>query len=279
MKKNLLKIILVGLAAFLLIGCSEEDYYDNTPPSPPTNVKTYLGDNEVELSWSQNPESDVAGYNVYFAYDYWGKYELIGSTPSTYFVDNEAQNGDLYYYGVAAYDYDGNESELSYDEVYGVARPQGMNQSIFEMNNFPNSSGYDFSEFSVLPYNEDSDIGTTDFFYEIYEGTPYLTVWLDTEIQDMGETMDIYDITKAPVGGWVSAAQGENIKYVKVIPGHTYVILTWDDHYAKVRVGERTSERLIFDWAYQLLEGERMLKSNTRNSDRQPIPSERIRFN
>lgn len=279
MKRNLMKLLILAFAMMLLAGCSDEDYFDSTPPSPPTNVNVFLGDNENEITWTHNPEGDVAGYNVYFAYDYWGKYELIGSTPSNFFVDSEAENGVLYYYGVAAYDYDGNESELSYDEVYGVARPQGFNESIFEMNAFPNSSGYDFSEYAVLPYNEDSNLGTTDFFYEIYEGTPYLTVWLDTEIQDMGATQDIYEITTAPNGGWISAVSGENIKYVEVIPGHTYVILTWDNHYAKVRVDQRTNERLIFDWAYQLLEGERMLKPAVGNSNRGEIPTEIIRAN
>ncbi|MCK7520206.1 MAG: hypothetical protein MZV64_22195 [Ignavibacteriales bacterium] len=45
---------------------------------------------------------------------------------------NEAVNGDKYYYAVAAYDYNGNESELSYDVIYSTARPEGFNQAIFD---------------------------------------------------------------------------------------------------------------------------------------------------
>lgn len=42
---------------------------------------TYVGDGLVEITWENNTERDVAGYNIYFSYDYWGEYELIGSGP------------------------------------------------------------------------------------------------------------------------------------------------------------------------------------------------------
>ncbi|MCB9206960.1 MAG: hypothetical protein H6610_09715 [Ignavibacteriales bacterium] len=274
-KKNLYRITILLATMFLFTYCDHYvDNYDRTPPSPPENVNTYVGDNQVEITWADNPERDVAGYNVYFAYTYWGDYELIGNTKGTYFVDYEAKNGELYYYAVAAYDYDGNESELSYDEVYGVARPEGMNQAIFDYLKFPEVAGYDFSEYQVVPYNAYSDDISSDFFFENYNGEFYLNVWDDTDIQDMGFTDSFLDISYAPLNGWIQIVPGENVKYTLAEVGHTYVIWTWDNHFAKIRVKTISNERIVFDWAYQLLEGEQQLKTNRTNSTRNELPKE-----
>ncbi len=273
-KKTLYRILLVTLV-FLFTYCDpnlNHDYRDTTPPDPPQNVQTYVGDNQVEISWAENTERDVAGYNIYYSDSYWGEYQLIGNTPNNYYVDYDAVNGELYYYAVAAYDYDGNESELSYDEVYGVARPEGMNQAIFDFNVFPNNSGYDFSEYLVVPYNSSETDYSADFFFENYDGEYYLNVWDDTDIQDMGYTNSFLDITYAPLNGWVPLVEGENVKYTQAIVGHTYVIWTWDNHFAKVRIKAISSERVVFDWAYQLLEGEQQLKINRNSSERKKLP-------
>jgi hypothetical protein len=74
----------------------------------------------------------------------------------------------------------------------------------------------------------------------------YLNVWQDTDIQDMGYTNTLHDIGLAPTAGFSPS------KTVEAIPGHTYVIWTWDNHYAKVRVKEVTPMRVTFDWAYQV---------------------------
>ena len=76
----------------------------------------------------------------------------------------------------------------------------------------------------------------------------------------MGVTNSIYDISFAPADGWISMKEGENVKYVKAIVGHTYVIWTLDNHFAKIRISQITEQRIVFDWAYQLLDGERQLK-------------------
>ncbi|MGD8782394.1 MAG: fibronectin type III domain-containing protein [Ignavibacteria bacterium] len=277
LKKKILTLVLFTAIGFY--GCDDDEHYiDTTPPAPPANVETYVADEVVEIIWDHNNESDVAGYNIYYSYTYWGEYTLIGSVDYDInsFVDYDVENGVKYYYAVAAYDFNGNESELSYDEVYGVPRPEGLNQSIFDYIKFPSSSGYDFSEYQVGPFDEKIDGFSADFFFENYEGTFYLNVWDDTDIQDMGATNSIYDITYAPLTGWVSLVDGENVKYVEVEVGHTYVIYTWDSHYAKVRISAMTSERIIFDWAYQLVEGERQLKVN-RNLKRDELPQEIIK--
>lgn len=266
--KNLKKYLagILMFSSLFFFGCEEDLTYnhDTTPPSPPTNVRVYNGDNLVDIVWNYNSEGDVAGYNVYYNYSYQGQYTLIGSTQNNFFTDGDAINGETYYYAVSAYDYNGNESELSYDVVYATPRPEGYNQAVFDYLAYPSTSGYSFGDYLVVPYNDDN----SDFFFENYNGTFYLNVWDDTDIQDMGTTTDIYDVAEAPVSGWVPLQQGENVKYVQAQVGHTYVIWTWDNHFAKIRVSRITDQRMVFDWVYQTVEGNPMLKMKN-------IPSER----
>lgn len=273
-EKKFYRLVLLLSTIFLFTYCDHYvDDYDNTPPSPPEQVETFVGDNEVEITWKENRERDVAGYNVYFAYSYWDEYELIGNTNGEYFIDHEAINGELYYYAVAAYDFDGNESELSYDKVYGVARPEGKNQSIFDYQLFPDISGYDFSEYSVVAFDATSDDYSADFFFENDQGNFYLNVWDDSDIQDMGFTDSFYDVVYAPIDGWIPLFGDDNVKYTLVEAGHTYVVWTWDNHYAKLRVKTISDQRIVFDWAYQLLEGEQQLKTNRGSITRDKLPN------
>lgn len=62
-----MKKIMIRLTAFMIIpislfltSCDAEYFYDNTPPSPPTNVVTITGDNWVEIRWDHNRERDIA---------------------------------------------------------------------------------------------------------------------------------------------------------------------------------------------------------------------------
>lgn len=252
MKTKILLSFII-LSTFLFYSCNMHlPYEDFTAPSPPKNITVINGDKTAELFWKKNPENDVSGYNIYYSYSYNGKYTLIGSSSTNSFVDVGIRNGVKYYYAVTAYDYNGNESELSYDVVYAVPRPEGFNQSIFDSRRFTNNSGYSFSKYSVVPYNSQD----ADFFFEIYQGKYYLVVYDDTDIINMGPTRDIYDISFAPTSGW-SPTKDEIAKV-----GNTYVIWTWNNHYAKIRVKNITSDRIVFDWAYQTVEGEPMLKPN-----------------
>ncbi|QQS34869.1 MAG: hypothetical protein IPM56_11420 [Ignavibacteriales bacterium] len=260
--KNKILYLSILTTLFLFNACDINDsYFDYTPPAEPRNIVVLNGDNRVDLYWDDNREGDLAGYNVYYAYSYDGKYTLIGSTSSNYFIDDGASNGLTLYYAVTAYDYNGNESELSVDVVYATPRPEGFNQAIFDFRRFPDNSGYSFSDYLVVPF-DDND---ADFFFENYQGTFYLDVYNDTDIRDMGPTNDIYDIPFAPTSGWSSTK--DEIARV----GHTYVIWTWDNHYAKIRVKAITGDRIVFDWAYQLVEGNRELKLKAVPDERGPL--------
>ena len=251
MKKKIFYTIAL-LSIFLFAACGRHafDQIDTTPPAPPTGLQVMNGDNRVDLSWNPNHERDLAGYNVYYAYSYDGKYTLLGSTQNAYYTDYGAKNGDTYYYAVTAYDNNGNESDLSYENASATPRPEGFNASIFDYRNFPSTGGYSFTTFTAVPYDDKS----ADFFFENYNGAFYLDVWSDSDIQDMGPTTDIYDIPYAPTTGWSAT------KDAVAIIGHTYVIWTWDNRYAKVRISNITNERVVFDWAFQTVAGNTQLK-------------------
>lgn len=238
--------LFVLLVSISLMSC-EEDFIDNIPPAMPTNIFTDTGDELVIIEWSPVLSRDLAGYAVYYSYSYDGEYKLLGTTNELSYIDYGATNGDTYYYAVASYDYNGNESELSEDVAYDTPRPEGFNQYVYDFRNFPNISGYDFSMYSIDEYNSDD----TDFFFDNDNGVFYLDVWSDTDIQNMGRTNSIYDISYAPNDGWVELLPGDNIKYVRAIPENTYVIWTNDNHYAKIRISEVYEDHIEFDWAYQ----------------------------
>lgn len=274
MKRIKYYFLTLALSTFIFIGCEEHPYFfDDQPPAPPTGIETVTGDNRVDVFWNTVSDRDVAGYNVYFSYSYDGEYTLIGSTESDYFIDYDAVNGETYYYAVTAYDYNGNESDLSHDVIYDTPRPEGFNQVIFNYNEFPFKAGYDFSTYTVGDYEEVTDNYSSDIFFENTEGKFYLNVWDDSDIQDAGKTNDIYDISVAPLEGWAPDWS------VPAIAGHTYVIRTWDNHYAKLRVNRILNDRVAFDWAYQTSEtpdGYRELKANTKIMDRKPLNKEEM---
>lgn len=260
MKKLVLKLF-ISFILFIYGGCIIDrnfiEFDDSIPPAPPSQIYTITGDNWVEIHWEHNRERDLAGYNIYRGYSYTGKYTFIGSTKNNYFVDLSARNGTTYYYAITAYDYSGNESDLSYDVVYDTPRPEGYNQTIFDFRRFPNNAGYDFSAYKVVPYNSND----CDMFFDNDNGNYYMVVWDDSDIQDMGPTNDIYDIDKTPLTGWSPT------KDVRLYVGHTYVVWTWDNHFAKFRVKSITPERIVFDWAYQLQPGNVELKTSKYSSE------------
>lgn len=275
--KTRIMIAIVLAAAIGFTGCKDHindnygdeyndnggGYYDNVPPSAPTNVSAFALDSEVEISWNRSTSSDVSGYNVYFAYEYNGKYTLLGNTQSNFFIDggtNGPENGVKYFYAVAAYDFNGNESDLSGTYSFAIPRPEGYNVSLFDFNVNATKGGYDLSDYVVVDYNDEY----SDLFFEDYQGKYYLDVWEDSDIKDMGATTDITDITVAPVSGYVAKVEGDNIKYTEAIAGHTYVIRTWDNHFAKVRITQIAADRVIFDWAYQLVKDELLLKEGAK---------------
>jgi hypothetical protein len=204
----------------------------------------------IEVFWDENGERDLAGYNVWASDRYDGRYEMIGSTDRAYFCDYDVRNGELYYYAVTAYDFDGNESDLSRDVAYDIPRPEGYDVVLNDAWVSPDYSGYDFSAYDVVAFDDQG----SDMYFENYNGDLSMVVREDTDIRDMGPTSSLLDISTAPADGWSSTHD------VRLSVGHTYVVWTWDDHYAKFRVTALSPGRVVFDWAYQVRPSSPLLK-------------------
>lgn len=91
---------------------------DVSPPAPPTDLSASVSGEQVDLGWSANSESDVAGYNVYrstVSFDATGSATKLNSSliTGTSYTDSDTELGTTYYYRVTAVDSDRNESGLS----------------------------------------------------------------------------------------------------------------------------------------------------------------------
>jgi hypothetical protein len=247
--KKMISSLVVGMGAILLFaGCSDDIHIfrsDDQAPCVPRGVYSVTGDEAVYLYWEANTEPDLAGYRVYRTTDpNSNKYYLLATVYKNSHVDKDVENGDTYKYGISAFDRHGNESEVS-EIAWDTPRPEGKDQIIQDYHRYPQTAGYDFSEYDVTHW--ESSRADIYLDYDDYYGVYFLCVTDDTtDIQDFGYTDGLSDVGYAPSYGW------SNVGWVEVISGHTYIIRTRDDHYAKLRVtGFTRSYGIFFDWAYQ----------------------------
>ncbi len=250
--------ILLVLAALGLAGCDDTTNttapHDVTPPAAPRGLFSVTGDGQVALSWFANTEGDVSAYRLYQSPCNSGPtcpYDRVGSTSATQFVLTGLANGVKRYYAVSAVDQAGNESALSPEEVFDTPRPAGS----ATLNNFvshPAGAAWAFSTFSA----KSSSDATADIFFG-YNGAVFqmFTPDLLTQIQDAGYSGSFDAVDFAPSSGWSPTGS------VELIPGHCYVVLTRDDHYAKFRVTGLSSSLVSFDWGYQTDLGNRELRA------------------
>jgi hypothetical protein len=250
------KIIIIFAISILIIGCDNKIVDTNTKPVPPQGVAAIAQNNQVYLSWYQNYESNVAGYNVYVSESSQGKFSKIGFTSKTEFLDQGAKNSVTYYYAVTAYNTDGFESNLSLDNAFATPRPEVFSVTLYDYKTNPNRAGYRLGSNAILAFDNTG----TDIYFENTNSIYYMNVFKDSDIQDMGYTATFDEIAKSPTKGWSPT------KDVQVISGHTYVVWTYDNHYAKFRVTSIYSDRVIFDCSFQLQSGNPYLKrSETKN--------------
>jgi hypothetical protein len=89
-------------------------YRPDEPPLPPPLVIAAAEDGSVELSWKPSPDQDTAGYLIYYGTargEYFGEDAILGKSPinagkRTSLRIEGLQNGALYYFAVAAYDWE-----------------------------------------------------------------------------------------------------------------------------------------------------------------------------
>jgi len=271
--KNQILVSIVSISFLLINACDQRSTTyisgeDHTPPPVPTGVTSTTGDGIIWISWQPIiGVPDLDGYRIWRSVNNIDFYlQATVAKNVTEYEDYDVINGNTYYYGVSSIDDSGNESDASfdYDIVYDTPRPEGFDEVIYDFNDpvHVGISGFDFSLEEAVYY----DLPRCDIFLEFDDALPLPTffIWLGGNgryIQDMGYTTGFDDITYAPEAGW------SLYDYVEAIEGHTYVIQTWDDHYAKVRVtalDEYPNRILIFDWGYQIDPGNRELKIDPR---------------
>lgn len=248
------------LAGLALAGCDDDVVYVvDGPPAVPAGVSTITGDGWVEIVWYPVRESDVEGYGVYRSRELDGRYDRIASVrgiENTSYVDHNVVNGETYYYAVDAYDAAGNESDLSYEDAFDTPRPAGTGVTLWALQNDPARSGLDWSDWGTPGFvswwsNSDTDIYVHRTDGVLYaKGTLIGGYWND--IQDLGWTASMDDVSWAPSDGWSVAPNG-----VELIVGHTYVVWTHDSFFAKFRVVGMSSSSgspsaIVIDWAYQI---------------------------
>lgn len=91
---------------------------DLTPPAVPTGLSAVSGDGVVSLSWTANPETDLATYRVLRG----GAVIATVTEPGTTFSDGSVTNGTAYAYTLQAVDTHGNASAASAPPVSAAPR-------------------------------------------------------------------------------------------------------------------------------------------------------------
>lgn len=239
-------------AGLLMWGCDiTETVYvhepDTTAPGVPRGVASITGDHEVTIVWLGSTEEDLAGYVVYRDDNADGSFSEIAEIDVNQyrdqwtFIDRNVSNSHTYDYAVSAFDYEGNESDLSYEDVFDTPRPAGYNVYVDAT---LDQSGFDFSARSKVSYT--SNNADIIFTYDSQLGTLFVeAAHSDDDVQDFGYTASLDDVDWAPEDGWSSVGWSE------IILGHSYIIWTGDNRYAKIRVIGMGETWLRFDWAHQ----------------------------
>ncbi|MBU7005798.1 fibronectin type III domain-containing protein [Phosphitispora fastidiosa] len=88
---------------------------NNTPPAAPANLIAIPTMEKVTLSWSANPETDLAStpYKIYRSVTPGSGYVLIGSSATTTYDDTSVSGGTTYYYVITAVDKAVNQGPYS----------------------------------------------------------------------------------------------------------------------------------------------------------------------
>lgn len=266
-----MKKLIITLILSMFLGCSVDVFegnIDRTPPEAPRNVFSITGDNEVIVAWNENRERDLDYYVVYKSSDTDGPFKFIGETYDTYFIA-DIPNGLTYYFAVSAVDFDGNESDLSMDDVWDTPRPEGYETYVwalieYDIDDYENYGrcGIDFSDFKS-DMTQSFDNSSNDVFFDIADGQVFMNVYNldDTDISIYGPTEFLSDVDFVYEDtDWIESG------YLPVYEDYSYVIWTWDNHFVTIRIEEVYDDLVVFSWAYQTDPGNPQLKMSVLNN-------------
>ncbi len=277
------KLALFGMVlatAFLLAACGD----DNNPvavkphiPLTPQGVYTITGDHAVQVWWNGVYDTDVKEYVIWRSLDQTTNYAEIARVAAEdnpnlnllnySYIDSTVANGTTYYYAVSSVDHEGRVSELSAENAFDTPRPQGS-VILFPLQLDSTMAGFNLATQHVVNYNSP----IADIYLDQFQGRKYINVANDTtDIMDMGYTSNFDEITVSPVvaqdSGW------STLGYFEIIIGHTYIIWTKDDHYAKMRVSDNNliTGSVTFEWGYQTATGNPELAPSMNGGPKRPI--------
>ncbi len=256
--KKLYLVALIAIMGLSMVGCEDDCVTCNVAnpvPATPQGVYSVTGDEAVYIYFNGIYETDVKEYWIYYSEEPTENYQHIATVPAESnpnldlliyeYVDDDVDNGTTYYYAVAAVDHANQVSELSAEAVFDTPRPDGV-VTLFPNHLEPSTSGFNLETQTVV-----YDTSTiADVFVDVVEGTYFINVTAENiDIQDLGYTADFDEIGWAPGYGW------SNLGFIELVPEHTYVIWTADDHFAKMRLlAINGSGSATFEWAYQTVE-------------------------
>jgi hypothetical protein len=252
----------------LLAGCDcdDEDRCTGVPcpenPPVPSGVYTITGDRSVQIYWSPIRWDCLERYGVYRSQSAEGPYQWIADVaPSDdpRYIDSGLANGVTYFYAVDA-QFDFGESDLSFETIADTPRPEGTNLVVYHADADSLRAGLDLSRGAdgegsdiVQPWGKEFVDYSVILLDGLFRIVPTAFVVDDTtrynDVQDFGYTDDMDEVNYSPLDGWSLDPFG-----VELIEGHTYILWTWDDHFAKIRVTRVPDEAdyVVLEWAYQL---------------------------
>lgn len=252
--KRFLTIALFSILTLALVGCDDDDkvLIVDDPPVAPQGVYSVTGDEMVYVIFNGIYDRDVRAYYVYRSQDALEGYTYIGEVEAidnpnldlliyTYVDAVDVDNGETYYYAVTSVDFADQESELSAENVFDTPRPEGINV-LYSTSVQPALAGFD------LGLGQYVDTNLADVYVDDFNDVMYLNaVGAQTDIQDLGYTSEFDEVGYAPLDGWSTNG------FVEIIEGHTYIIWTTTNHFAKMRAAEvnPTGKWIRFEWAYQ----------------------------
>ncbi|HUP52520.1 MAG TPA: hypothetical protein VM198_08590 [Longimicrobiales bacterium] len=244
-----------------------------TPPPVPDAPQVIALDGAAYFIWGADARGapDFSHYRVY--QDAGGTSYLLGETDSEGFLDLLAGNGDTYAYFVTSMDTDGHESAGS-ASASGTPRPDFTAEFMYDHFADPTQSGFFFQpEETTLAVGDGSVLGDVHFRFETDVSGWWLVPGTGTEVYDAGFTTALKcgvgadagctDVSVAPSSGYTAADVSLAVEssYVLRVIGADGLT-----HYGVIRVthlglDQNSDAIMIFDWAYQLQEGNRNLVS------------------
>lgn len=241
------------------------------PPPVPDAPAVIALDGANYFTWGIDARnaSDFSHYKVY--QDAGTTSYLLGETDSEGFLDLLAANGSTYEYFVTSVDTDGHESAGSASAA-GTPRPDFTGEWLYDHFDDPTASGFRFpDDESTYPIVAGTD-ATRDFRVETDAGGAwwlvpntdvyvYPTGFVTTALKcGVGADAGCTDVPVAPSSGYGTAD-------VELVPQTSYVVRVGTGasaYYGVIRVAFQGFDQngdaiMIFDWAFQLQEGNRNL--------------------